>query len=196
MPTIIGMFVNHLIINPLKSDANQNGQDLLVFVFFDWVVGLIIEKVLIIMILLAPEENEMRNQAMNVYINNEPNFFNLLKMCLKILHWAVLLYVVPYFLVGYGLNFVFKNSYDDREKMRILAITYPTLLIVGLGGLVAKWQLQWIQSILDKLKQDSYMVTNRLINRNENNNNFNNNNNRLQIVPPRPQDDENDRDAP
>lgn len=160
-PLFLGIYINHLIFQPLKQSSNE---DALIFVANDWFYGLLLEKFITIAVLLANEDNQLREQFLNLNNNGRPNLKLLCQIIFEIGHYFVLAWAIPY-VFAYLLvpripgieNFVLVENFQKN--------IYPIFFIVTIMILVGRAQIQWFIRMINRLKERRYMVRNRLINR-------------------------------
>jgi len=159
LPCAVGIYTSHVIIEPFRTTGRE---DTLVFITNDWLLGLLMQKVIIVGAILAPQEWILRNWFLELYNDGRPNLIKMFEATIQIINFLFASWAIPYV---FG-QMIFPLMFSEGEFLRKLQTTLaPTSLALIGGFMIAKLHLRWFATMILRLKEERYRVGNRLINR-------------------------------
>ncbi|XP_031563606.1 E3 ubiquitin-protein ligase MARCH6-like [Actinia tenebrosa] len=160
VPFLLGLLFELIVVIPLRVPYDQTP---LYFPWQDWALGVLHMKIICAVTMMGPNWwlKRVLEQVYHDGIRNINTFLILRKLALPVVLTLLLALTVPYVLAA-GIIPIFVKSEDTR--LYCLRRIYPLLLAVISVILCLAFQGRQFQRLYERIKNDKYLVGQRLVN--------------------------------
>ncbi|CAB3408809.1 unnamed protein product [Caenorhabditis bovis] len=160
LPFVIGTLFQYIFLIPLRLTQNQTA---LSFPYQDWAMGVLQMKIIAVVIMMGPES--WLKTEIEVVINGGIDNFNATRTLFR-LTIPVMLYIGSCLAFPVVLCAVYATltglSYESQQTM--LRYSYPTFMIILMAVCFLQWQMNKLNELAERIKNDRYLVGTQLVN--------------------------------
>lgn len=160
IPLLFGMLLELVVIVPLRVPIHQTP---ILFIWQDWALGVLYTKIACAVTMMGPDwflraaiERAYRDGIRDMHLS-----FIFKQLAAPVIVSFGLALAVPYVL-AYSIVPLFVSSLQMRNL--IARRLYPFLLLLGVVGVVVVLQIRQFKKLYEHIKNDKYLVGQRLVN--------------------------------
>ncbi|KAI4498574.1 hypothetical protein M0802_006280 [Mischocyttarus mexicanus] len=160
IPLLFGLLLELVVVVPLRVPLEQNP---VLFIWQDWALGVLYTKIATALTMMGPDWRIRLaiERAYNEGIREMDLKFVVTELAAPVICCFGLALAVPY-AVAYGIVPLFVTNL--QTQILIARRLYPFLLLVSLVCIVIYFQIRQFKKLYEHIKNDKYLVGQRLVN--------------------------------